>query len=299
MDRLVAMQVYRSVVSYGSFSQAAKALRISTASASRNVSDLERYLGTTLLRRSTRNLLLTDVGKAYYGHCCEILDRIGEVEDLAGQAKTELHGRLRVSMPTAFGVRYIAPLLPQFIQRYPDIEVDVWCSDQFVDFNETGFDVAIRVTRAPDDKLIARWLAPMRCAAVAAPSYIASHGAPEFPDELRKHNCLSYAYASYGDLWRFFRGGIELAVPVRSVFRSNCGEVIRLASVGGQGIALLPTFLVEEHLQNGELVELFADYRFCDYGVYAVYPVDCRNSMRTGVFVEFMRESFAAAACFS
>lgn len=294
MDRLAAMQVYRTVIAGGSFAQAAKLLRISAASASRNVSDLERHLGATLLRRSSRSLLMTEVGKAYYDHCCEILDRIAEVEDLTAQACADVQGRLRVSMPAAFGVRYIAPILPQFMERYPQVEIDVWCSDQFVDFTEAGFDVAIRITRELDDKLIARRLAPVRCIACASPEYLKWHGMPMTPDALREHECLSYAYASYGDNWRFYKDGEEFAVPVSGLFRSNCGDVIRQACLAGRGIAIMPIFLIADELRTGALVELFPDHQFCDYIAYAVYPVDGRNSVRTGVFIDFIRDALAA-----
>lgn len=293
MDRFAAMQVYRTVVTSGSFAQAARQLQISTASASRNVSDLERHLGTTLLRRSSRSLLMTEAGKTYYAHCCEILDRITEAENLAAHAKSDVQGRLRVSMPAAFGVRYIAPLLPQFMERYPQIEVDVWCSDQFVDFTESGFDVAIRITRELDDKLIARKLGPVRCVACASPQYLQWRGTPETPAALREHDCLTYAYASYGDNWQFFKNGAEVIIPVASIFRSNCGEVIRQACLAGRGIAVMPTFLIAEELRNGAVVELFSDHQFCDYSAYAVYPVDMRNSVRTGVFIDFLGNALA------
>lgn len=295
MDRLTAMQVYRTVVDSGSFAQAAKLLQISAASASRHVSDLEQYLGTTLLRRSSRALLMTDIGRSYFEQCCEILDRIDEVENLACQAKAGVQGRLRVSMPNAFGRRYVAPLLPQFMERYPEIELDVWCSDQFVDFSATGFDVAIRITRDPDEQLIARELAPVRCVAAASPHYLEQRGVPAAPDELRAHDCITYAYAPYGNNWQFFKGDMEIPVVVRSVFRSNSGEVIRLACIDGQGISIFPTFMIDDDLKSGRLTELFSDYRFSDYKVYAVYPVDGRNSARTAVFVDFLKEAFAAA----
>jgi len=295
MDRLAAMNVYRTVVTSGSFAEAARQLQISTASASRNISDLERHLGATLLRRSSRSLLVTEVGKTYFEHCCDILDRIAEAENRAAQAKSDLQGRLRISMPAAFGVRYVAPLLPKFMERYPQIEIDVWCSDQFVDFTETGFDVALRIARQLDDKVIARKLGGVRCVACASPTYLQWRGVPAAPDELRGHDCLTYAYASYGYNWQFRKGREELTVPVASIFRSNCGDVIRQACVAGRGIAVMPTFLVAEELRTGALVELLSGYQFCDYSAYAVYPVDRRNCVRTSAFIEFLAEVLPAS----
>jgi DNA-binding transcriptional LysR family regulator len=295
MDRLAAMQVYRTVVDGGSFAQAAKQLRISTASTSRNVSDLERYLGVILLRRSSRSLMVTEAGKTYYTQCCEILDKIADAESIAEQAKTGIQGRLRISIPISFGQQYIAPLLPAFMERYPDIEVDIWCTDQFVDFVEDNFDVAIRIARDLKTNLIAKELAPVRCAASASPAYLERYGIPETPGELREHACLTYAYATYGDSWRFLKQGIEHVFPVKSIFRSNNGDVIRLACLAGKGIAVQPTFLIGDDLRSGALVELFADYSFFDYSVYAVYPVDGRASIRIRAFVDFLEAAFAEA----
>lgn len=296
MDRLVAMHVYRTVVSSGSFVQAGRQLQISTASVSRNVSDLERHLGVTLLRRSSRALLTTEAGKSYYEQCCEILDRIDDVERNTAQAKFCMQGPLRVSIPSSFGVRHIAPLLPRFMERYPDVELDIWCSDQFVDFSEESFDVAIRIARDLNTNLIARQLAPVRCVASASPGYLERRGVPETPQDLRDHDCLTYAYASYGDSWRFLKRGVECLVPIKSVFRSNCGDVIRLACLQDRGIALQPTFMISDDLRSGAMVELFTDYQFLEYNAYAVYPVDGRHSARTRRFVDFLQQAFEESA---
>lgn len=290
----MAMQVYRSVVDAGSFAQAAKMLRLSAASVSRHVADLERHLRVTLLRRSSRALLVTQVGTTYYAHCCEILDRLEEVEGLAAQTKAEARGHLGISMPAGFGVHYVAPLLPRFMERYPEIEIDVWCSDDFVDFSESGIDVAIRITREPESNLIAKEIAPVRCVVVASPEYLAQRGVPETPDDLRDHACMAYAHTRYGANWVFFRDAEEMTVPVRYRFRSNCGGVLRQACLAGKGIAIEPVFMVDDDLRSGRLVELLPDYRLYAYRCYAVYPQDGRNSVRTSLFVDFLRAELPA-----
>lgn len=292
MDRLAAMQVFRTVVSSGSFAKAAELLQISAASTSRNIAELERHLGVTLLRRSSRALVATDIGKTYYEHCCDILDKIAVVEDIASQAKSDLQGRLRVSIPASFGMRHIAPLLPRFMQRYPEIKLDVWLSDRFVDFVENSFDIAIRIARDINTNLIAQKLMPVRCVASASPSYLERRGVPDTPDDLRAHDCLTYAYAGYGDTWKFTRFGVEHAVSIKSVFRSNSGDVIRQACLGGGGIAVQPDFLIDEDLRSGALVGLLSGYRFAEYNAYAVYPVEGRHSARIRAFVGFLRETF-------
>lgn len=296
MDRLMAMQVYRAVVSSGSFTRAASMLRVSTASVSRHVTDLERHLGTVLLRRSSRALLMTESGKLYYERCCDILDRIADVEEQASQRRSVINGRLRVSLPAAFGARYVAPILPVFMERHPGVEVDVWCSDEFIDFAESGFDVAVRITRQVDPSLVAKKLAPIRHVVVASPAYLNAHGNPESPDELREHDCLSYAYAATDARWCFHKNGGELSVPIRNIFRSNCGEILRYACVAGRGIAIQPTFLVEGDLRAGRLVELFSDYALAEYNCYAVYPADNRNCARVRAFVDFLCEELEIAS---
>lgn len=295
MDRLAAMQVFRAVVDSGSFAKAAEQLRISAATTSRNIADLERHLGVTLLRRSSRALLVCEAGQTYYEHCCDILDKIAHVEELAGQSKAAMQGRLRISIPASFGLRHVAPLLPSFMQRYPEVKIDICCSDRFVDFVENDFDIAIRVASGLNSNLIAKKLMPVRCVVSASPAYVARRGVPRTPEDLRVHDCLSYAHAAYGDTWKFVRFGAEHTVSVRSVFRSDSGDVIRQACLGGCGIAIQPTFLIADDLRSGALLELLEEYRFAEYNVYAVYPAEGRNSARTRAFVDFLREAFEAA----
>jgi DNA-binding transcriptional LysR family regulator len=292
MDRLVAMEIFRAVAESGSFVRAADLLHISAASTSRNVSELERHLGTTLLRRSTRSVLLTEVGAKYYEHCCDILDRIADAEGVATDAKSELSGRLRISMPTTFGLRYVAPLIDEFLKRYPLIEADLWFSDQEIDFVEDPFDIAIRISRSLKTSLIARELGAVRILVVAAPGYLKQRGIPTVPDDLREHDCLTYAYAAYGDTWRFVKDGVEHITSVKTKFRSNSGDMLRMACINGAGISVQPTFIVGDDLRSGELVQLLPDFHFGEYKAYAVYPVDGRRSARTRAFVEFVSEAF-------
>jgi DNA-binding transcriptional LysR family regulator len=296
MDRLAAMEIFRAVVDSGSFARAAERLRISAASTSRNVSDLERHLGATLLRRSTRSVLLTEVGTKYYEQCCDILDRVVDAEGVATDTKAALEGPLRISLPTTFGMRYVAPLIDGFLKRHPRIEADIWFSDQQVDFVEDPFDIAIRVARDLRTNLIAKELGRIPMAVVAAPEYLNRRGIPLVPDDLREHDCLTYAYASFGHGWRFEKDGTDYTVTVKSTFRSNSGDMLRLACVNGAGISMQPTFIYEDDLRSGALVELLAGFRSPGYSAYAVYPVDGRRSARTRAFVEYVSKAFAKMA---
>jgi DNA-binding transcriptional LysR family regulator len=296
MDRLVAMEIYRAVVNSGSFARAAALLHISPASTSRNISDLERHLGVSLLRRSTRSITPTEIGEQYFAHCCDILDRIGDAESIAGDTKAKLTGRLRISMPNTFGLRYVAPLIPGFLQLYPQIETDIWFSDRKVDFIEDGFDIAIRVTRELKTTLIAKKLASIQVVPTAAPCYLERHGTPLMLDDLREHDCLTYSYATYGDTWRFLKNDTEHLVPIKSSFRSNNGDMIRLACLGGRGIAVQPTFIAGDDLRSGALVRLLPDFHMSPSAAYAVYPVDRRGCARIHAFVEYLTKAFDEVA---
>ncbi len=282
MDRLFAMRVYIAVVEAGSFVRAAEQLLVSTTSASRLVSELERHLGARLLSRTTRRLALTETGVAYYERCRQILSDVEEAEALAAEADAGPRGLLRVSLPQSFGLRYLAPSLPDFCTRYPSLELDVNFSDKVVEFVEEGVDVAIRISLELKETLVARRLLGIPLVACAAGSYLEKFGKPESPGELRSHNCLQYRYAS---IWKFLD-----EAPVSGNFRTNNGDMIRLAALAGQGIAVLPIFLVYEDLKLGRLKRLLEDYPLPELGAYAVYLECARRSARIRAFVDYFSE---------
>lgn len=288
----MAMQVFKTVVEAGSFARAAEQLRLSTSATSRHVADLEKHLGGQLLQRSTRRLNLTEAGTAYYERCCTILADVEEAETLVGHADAEPRGLLRVSLPFSFGLRYAAPVLTGFCVRYPRVQMEVSFSDRVVDLVEEGVDVAVRISYNLRTTLIARPLTPIRLILCASPDYLQRRGVPQTPEDLREHDCLTYTYSSYGDSWAFQRDGREFGVTIKGSFRSNNGEMLRLAALAGQGIILQPTFIIGDDLRSGQLVRVLTDYRVKELEACAVYLGGARRSARVQAFVSYFREAF-------
>ncbi|MBU3735981.1 MAG: LysR family transcriptional regulator, partial [Methylobacterium sp.] len=288
MDRLLAMRVFSSVVESGSFVRAAEQLDLSATATSRHVAELEKHLGAQLLQRSTRRLHLTEIGAHYYERCRTILADVEEAEAQAATSESQPRGMLRVSLPHSFGLRYIAPLIPEFSRRHPELQLALQFSDQTVDLVEEGIDMALRITRHLSTTLVARTLAPASMVCCAAPDYLARCGTPRHPEELRRHACLTYSYATLQNGWPFTLGGRELTVQVKGALRSNNGEMNRLAALGGLGIVQLPTFLVCDELRSGALLPILQDFPIPDLQVYAVYLPGARGSARIRSLVDYL-----------
>lgn len=288
MDRLFSMKVFATVVESGAFAAASEQLHISPTATSRHVAELEKHLGAQLLQRSTRRLHLTDVGTDYYERCRAILADVEEAEAQAATAESQPRGTLRISLPYSFGLRHIAPLLPDFCKRYPDLQLELSFSDQKIDLVEEGIDMAVRITGDPKTSLIARRLAPVDFVCCAAPAYLERNGWPHQPDDLRRHNCLTYSYAPTGNLWLFTHHGKPIEVPVNGMLGANNGDMNRLAAVSGLGIVVLPRFMVCDELRTGTLVPILADYPIPDKSVYAVYLPGARRSARIKAMTDYL-----------
>jgi len=287
MDKLQAMRVFATVVETGSFARAAEQLHVSPTAASRHVAELEKHLGAQLLQRSTRRLNLTGVGADYYDRCRLILAEVEEAETQAATSESQPRGTLRISLPHSFGLRYIAPLVPEFCKRYPELQLEFNFSDRTIDLVEEGIDMAVRITAELKTSLVARKLAPAKMVCCAAPDYLAQHGTPQQPDDLRRHNCITYSYAP-ANTWNFTRDGKEIGVPIKGRLRANSGDMGRLAAVAGLGITTLPTFLVCDELRSGRLLPLLPEYTLPSLAVYAVYLPGARRAARIKAMVEYL-----------
>lgn len=296
VNQLLSLRVFVAVAEAGSFSRAAERLDISTTAASRHVADLEKHLCSNLLLRNTRRLALTPQGEDYLERALQIIELLEEADAVAGEAMQTAAGSLRVNLPVCFGIRYIAPLLAEFTALYPELELEISFADHVVDMLEDGIDVALRIAHDLAPSLIARRLAPIRVIPCAAPAYLAAHGMPASPDELRRHECLSYNHAPGGDTWTFFRDGGETAVRIKPVFRSNHGDMILKMSLAGRGIALQPDFIIHDALRAGRLVRILPDYTLLERQLYAVYPGSSRRSGKIKVFVDYLAEKLATLA---
>jgi DNA-binding transcriptional LysR family regulator len=299
MDTLSAMVVFARVVEEESFSSAARRLGVSKATVSKEVARLEDHLGVRLLNRTTRRLSLTDVGQAFYERCARIVEEAEEAERAVTTWQSAPRGLLRVSAPVSFGRTWVAPHLPRFLAKYPDLKLELSLNDRFVDLIEEGFDVAIRIARLPDSSLIARRLSPSNRAIYAAPAYLKQHGTPAHPRDLTRHNCLTYSLQATGDAWRLDGPGGEVSVRVDGSFRANNGEALVEAACAGLGIVMCPDFLAGDSVASGKLVRILPEWSDHTASVYAVHPHVKHVPIKVRVFVDFLasqcQEATAAA----
>ncbi|GGI17858.1 transcriptional regulator [Oxalicibacterium faecigallinarum] len=290
MDILTCMKTFVAVVESESFTAAGARLDISKAIASKYVGILEDHLGTRLLNRTTRRLSLTESGTAYYERCVQILADVNEAEQAAGQMTAIPRGTLKVAMPVSFGTICIAPLMSEYMRRYPEVKLDIALADRRVDLIEEGFDLAIRVGSLPESGLIARRLAVDRIVCCAAPAYLAARGTPVQPADLADHACLNYIYASGGDEWTFGKQRRQVSVLIDGPVRANNGDMLRLAALDGAGIIWQPYFIVGDDVKSGRLIELMTDFGGPELGIYALYPSRKHLSAKVRTFVDYLAE---------
>ncbi|HKY95607.1 MAG TPA: LysR family transcriptional regulator [Kiloniellales bacterium] len=295
MDSLNAMEVFVRVVQSGSFSEAARALSLTPSAVSKQVSRLEDRLGARLINRTTRRLGLTEEGTAFFDRAQRILADVSEAE----QAVTRLHGAprgtLKLNAPVVFGRMHIAPLIPAFLAQHREVRIDFTVNDRFVDLLEEGLDLVIRIGELKDSSLIARRLATNRRVVVASQDYLEKHGRPERPRDLAAHNCLIYLYRSTKNLWQFDGPEGPESVEVRGDVETNNAEVILELVRAGQGIALLPTWLVGQCLRQGYLQQVLKGYAAADSQIYAVYPPGRHLSPKVRAFVDHLVQHFKAS----
>jgi len=291
-DSIQEMAVFARVVGAGSLSAAARELGLSPALVSRRLAALETRLGVRLINRTTRSLHLTDDGATYYEACARVLADIEEADATVSAGRVEPRGALRVALPASFGLQHIAPLVPRFAERYPQIQLALSLSDRTVNLIEEGFDLAVRIAHLEDSSLTARRLAPNRRVVCASPAYLERHGAPQTPQELTRHNCLTTT--DFAMNWDY-KGpdGKPGSVRVTGRYACDSWEVLREWARAGLGVALKSTWDVHRLLADGSLVEVCPGYTFhSDVAIYAVYPSRRFLPAKTRVFIEFLAESF-------
>ena len=292
-DRITGMQVLIRVAKAGSFSAAARALGMSPTMVTKHVTELEHRLGVTLFYRSTRKLTLTESGERFLAASTQILSDLEEAEANAGGDRIEARGTLRLQVPVSFGIRWIAPLLPQFLRERPQVTIEIGAAGRYVDLIEEGCDLAIRIGRLPDSGLTARKLASIHTIVCAAPAYLATHGTPRRIAELSGHNCLTYSLGQTigADRWPFGDGGT--AVEVSGTLKADSGDMLLVAARAGLGIIYEPTFIVADDLRAGTLVAIPLDVNPIDLGgVHAVYPSRRYVPQKVRAFIEFLAERF-------
>lgn len=295
MDKLLALKMFVETVDARGFSAAARQLGVATSSVTRMIDALEAELGTVLLNRSTRQVTISDAGAAYYLRARKILDDLAEADATVMDSRDEPSGPLRVSVPTAFGRRVIAPHLARFMARHPRLELDITLTDTVVDLFADRVDVSIRLgTPAAMDGVVCRPVSQFRRRVVASAHYLAAHGQPQVPQDLGGHDCLRFNFGNPQQAWTFIADSGEVRVPVRGRFKSNNAEVLRELVLAGSGVALLPDWLVGQDIEDGQLLELFAHMPAHPDNargqVSALFLPNHRGSRRVNAFIALIHE---------
>ena len=296
MDRVTSMRVFVRAADSGSLSAAARHLGMSPAMATKHVNSLEARLGVKLFHRTTRRLSLTEAGSNYLEACQRILPEIDEAEAAAASQRIKATGLLRMNVPLSFGSRFVAPLMPAFARRYPEVRVELGLSDTQLDMIAGGWDLAIRIGTLADSPLQGRRLGDSCMQVCAAPDYLDRRGIPRQVADLTQHNCLSYTLSSMQDSrhWAFGTHG-ELRIPINGDLTANNGDALLAAAIGGQGIIYQPHFIVDEALRQGQLVALELDQPSIQLGgIHVLYPPDRRPPAKVRVMIDYLAEAFAA-----
>jgi LysR family transcriptional regulator for bpeEF and oprC len=294
MDKVRAMRAYVAVVESASFTQAAERLGMPKATVSGDVTQLEALLRVRLLQRTTRRVTVTAEGAAYYERCVRILEDIRDAEETVSLRNGRPSGRLRVDVGTAVATRLLIPALPSFFERYPDIELELGCSDRRINLIHEGVDCALRGGDILDESLVARRVGTLHLVTCAAPGYLARHGRPTHPRDLLRHACLGYfAERSGGAMdWDFQKDGERILLPIPSRLALNDANAYIEACLHGLGIAQLPTSVFNQYLECGALELLLGEWMSEPIPFHVVYPSSRHLSGKVRAFVEWVAETF-------
>lgn len=272
MSDLDDLRAFVSVLDHGSFSRAARALGLANSIISRRIARLEADLGVPLLHRTTRGVSATDAGLEYQRRGAKVLSDLAEARDVVTRARDGVVGRLRVSLPLSFGVRYITPILCRLANEHAGLELDISYSDRLSDLVGERFDVAVRLGNLKDSTLVSRRLGPVTLSLVASPGYCSTHAAPETPDDLAEHECVLYSGPRERPPWSFMQSDRRWSVQPSGRVQADNGEALLQMALGGLGIALLPDFLAAQPLRSGQLVAVLPNFKVPEEGVFVVRP---------------------------
>lgn len=289
MDKLASLRAFVNVVELKSFAEAGRKLRLSRSAVSKYVGELERDLGVQLLNRTTRQASPTETGQSYYERAVAVLADLDAADQAASQLQSTPRGLLRVNAPMSFGTIKLGPVIADFMELYPDLQIQLVLTDEQVDPVQEGLDVTLRIAELEPSSLIARKLTDIERVVCAAPGYFRKHGRPKTPADLRQHECLTYGFLSTGNQWKFTGpdGEDSWIAPKWSLCVNNA-EVLRDAAVKGRGIAVLPVFLAEQELKSGALVTVLDDYKTPQLTLYAIYAPTRHLSVKVRLFIDFL-----------
>lgn len=290
MDRIDLFRIFSRVVESASFTRAADTLGIPRSSVSAAVQELEERVGARLLHRTTRKVAPTQDGAAFYERCQQIIGDVEDTENLFRQTASRPSGRLRIDVPGRIGRLIIAPALPEFLDSYPQIDIDLGVTDRVVNLVEDSVDCVLRVGTLNDSGLIGRPIGKLPMINVGSPAYLARHGTPHAPDQLGDHWAVNYASPSSGRVgdWEWMEGGARHAMALRGRVTVNNAEAYIACCLAGLGMIQIPAYDVRRHLEAGDLVELMPDHRAASMPMTLLYPHRQHLSRRLLVFADWL-----------
>ncbi|MEC4721749.1 LysR family transcriptional regulator [Noviherbaspirillum sp. CPCC 100848] len=288
MDRLDSMSVLCAVVDAGSFSAAARRLEMPLATVSRKVNELETYLKTRLINRTTRQLSLTEAGQSYVAACRRVLEDIGEAERAATGEYASPKGDLVVTTPVVFGRLYVVPLISEFLSLYPEINIRLTLADRVVHLMEERVDVAVRIGVLPDSALIASRVGTIRRVVCASPTYLSTHGIPRHPNDVMQHQCITFEGLSSAVSWTFSSGQSPIAVPVRTRLVVNTAEAAIAAAICGLGLANVLSYQVAEAVRSGTLEIVLEEFELETWPISLVHAGQAPLPLKLRAFLDFI-----------
>ncbi|HEX7816750.1 LysR family transcriptional regulator [Dyella sp.] len=295
MDKLAAMGMFVRVVEAGSFAAAAEEAGVSATMVGKHIRGIEQRLGARVLHRTTRRQQLTEVGRLYYDRCKQVLADIELADASAQELQATPRGTLRMTAPLTFGSRTLVPALVDYLDRHPEVAIELSLDNRVYDMVSEGFELALRVGDIADDALVARPMQPFRMLLAASPAYLARHGTPRTPQDLASHACISLSNWTPRDRWRLTGPAGEIEVPVHGRLAGNHGEALRIAALAHAGIILQPEILLGDDLHAGRLVHVLPDWGSRPMPTNLLYAPDRRPTAKLRSIVEFLVQRFPPA----
>ncbi|CAI3802640.1 HTH-type transcriptional regulator DmlR [Pseudomonas sp. MM221] len=289
--------MFAKVAEEGSYAAASRAMGVSVPTVSRAVTRLEERLGGRLFNRTSRQLSLTEFGQRMVEQASALYRQAEEMESEALELSVQPRGLVRLAVPMSFGLRWVTPLLPELLARYPGLELDLHLSDSTVDLVADGFDAALRIAALPDSSLVARRICSVTQYLLAAPGYIAKRGRPAHPRELAEHACMSYAYRARSQVWRFTHAdGTEQDVTPRGPLRVTNADALVAPLLAGLAIAELPEFIAADYLADGRLEKVLPEWSMTQGGLYFVTPSARSRPRKVQALADFFVERLSEPA---
>lgn len=295
LDRLTGMQVFARTAQVGTLSGAARQLGLSAGMATKHLAALEKRLGVRLFQRSTRKLSLTQPGQQYLDTVARLLPELEAAEALVSSQRVVATGTLRLNAPLSLGVRYIAPLIPAFLQQHPNVTVDLGLNDRFVDLVDEGWDLTVRVGRLKDSRLVSRKLADSAMLICAAPAYWSRVGRPSRAKDLAHHNCLGFTIPTFAAPQQWSLGiDRDVHVAINGTLRANNGDALMAAGIAGLGVLYSPEFIVADEIRAGRLQAVSLDVPTADLGgIHVLYARDHTPAAKVRAMIDFLVLAFA------